>query len=219
MTPSAEGVCTFKTMALACCNGCEEGIYRRYRRFSEQVIWTAPVVISQAGEWPRPSGNAQMGRMWSTYRLRGEHREKLREMRGCGMEEVRGHWDFPSLHGYILGEKLYRQWRKYTIFAVAKWKDDPGRQKRAQTEGRGLPGRASKQSSVITTWPQQRETKWWNGPRILWNLTSESSNCHQILNWEPARSALIKHNSSRWKYPSPDISMLLCLHSFCCLSL
>lgn len=50
-----------------------------------------------------------MEKMWKTYKLRGEHREKLREMRDWGIEEIRRQWDFPFLHWCIFREKLYRQ--------------------------------------------------------------------------------------------------------------
>lgn len=65
---------------------------------------------------------------------------------------------------------------------------------------------------IITTCLGQKQIQWWRGPIHIGNLTSESSNCHQIVNWEPARSAL--RAFFLWqKYPSPGISTPLYLHS------
>ena len=131
--------------------------------------------------WPescRRSRSAQVDQTWKAYILKWE----LREMRDSSFGDIRGCWEFSSLYQCIFsgGEFIHTVKKNITVKC-----------KKNSEERMGWDWStafwAFQAELVITTCLEQKQIHWWRGLIHLGNLTNESSNCHQIFNWELSR--------------------------------
>ena len=128
--------------------------------------------------WPEScgsSGSAQVEETWKAYRLKWEHSEMLREIRDCGLGEVRGHWEFPSLQYCILWGKVIQIVKTIYNSCNGKMEKGPWKSEERVSWYWSTALWAFQTELIITTCLGQKQIQWWRGPIHIGNLTSESS--------------------------------------------